>query len=96
MAEKRYVEVRFDCGLHDMIEEQALGLLRGLDEYDPIVGLAFENMAGVILVTDKPVEGLKEAMRVSTELGLRVACTQTMTPKEYDAAAWGEVGDLDE
>jgi hypothetical protein len=89
------VEVRFDCGLHDLTEDQILGLLQEFDdEWQISVGVVYGGGAGVVIleVPSERADSLAEEVATkSRELGLTVTVVESLPYDVYAARAWEEV-----
>lgn len=90
----KVVEVRLGRTMHELTEDHVFGLLRGLDAYDPSVGLGYAGEAAVVFLdvdADKaPVLG-EQAAEFARELGLSPSLVEVLDPDVYEARALAEV-----
>lgn len=96
MAEHKIVEVRFDCGLHDLTEGQVFGLLRAFPDYDISVGLGYGGAAAVVVLdaTDTGAESLAGQINtLARQLGLTPTLVEVLDVAEYEARALAELGE---
>lgn len=87
------VEVRFDCDMYDLTEEQRDTLLDTNESLKPDVGLGYEGKAAITFESNEDDATMwGEAVAAQArQLGLTVLDVEVLSEEEYANRAWDEV-----
>jgi hypothetical protein len=80
--------------MHELTEEQVLGLLRNLDNHETTVGLGYGGEAAVVISDvpdDEAAELGEHAADVARVLDLVPSLVEVLDPTAYEARALAEV-----
>jgi len=93
-VQTKVVEVRLGVTVPELTQDQVFGLLRGLDAYEPSVGLGYAGEAAVVFLDVHPEKAAtlsEQAAEFARELGLTPSLVEVLDPDVYEVRALAEL-----